>query len=34
VPSQDVLWVAPDAICDTKALMTLVDGTIVYRNGI
>jgi predicted amidohydrolase YtcJ len=34
VLSQDTLSVAPDAIRDTKALMTIVGGKIVYRNGI
>jgi len=33
VLSQDILSVAPDAIRDTKALMTVVGGKIVYRNG-
>jgi hypothetical protein len=34
VLSQDILSVAPDAIRDTKALMTVVGGKIVYRNGL
>jgi predicted amidohydrolase YtcJ len=34
VLSQDILSVAPDAIRDTRALMTVVGGKIVYRNGI
>jgi predicted amidohydrolase YtcJ len=34
VLSQDTLLVVPDAIRDTKALMTIVGGKIVYRNGI
>jgi len=34
VLSQDILNVAPDAIRDTKALMTVVGGKIVYRNGL
>jgi hypothetical protein len=34
VLSQDILSVPPDAIRDTKALMTVVGGKIVYRNGI
>ncbi len=34
VLSQDILSVPPDAIRDTKALMTVVGGRIVYRNGI
>jgi predicted amidohydrolase YtcJ len=34
VLSQDVTVVPPDAIRDTKALMTVVGGRIVYRNGI
>jgi len=34
VLSQDVLSVAPDAIRDTKALMTVLGGKIVYRNGL
>ena len=34
VLSQDILSVAPDAIRDTKALMTVVGGKMVYRNGI
>ena len=33
VLSQDILNVPPDAIRDTKALMTVVGGKIVYRNG-
>jgi predicted amidohydrolase YtcJ len=33
VLSQDVLSVPPDAIRDTKALMTIVDGKIVHRAG-
>jgi predicted amidohydrolase YtcJ len=34
VLSQDVLSVSPDAIRDTKALMTVVGGKVVYRNGL
>jgi hypothetical protein len=34
VLSQDIFSVAPDAIRDTKALMTVVGGKIVYRNGL
>lgn len=34
VLSQDILSVAPDSIRDTKALMTVVGGKVVYRNGI
>ena len=34
VLSQDILAVAPDAIRDTRALMTVVGGKVVYRNGI
>jgi predicted amidohydrolase YtcJ len=34
VLSQDILAVAPDAIRDTRALMTIVGGKVVYRNGI
>jgi predicted amidohydrolase YtcJ len=34
VLSQDILSVAPDAIRDTRALMTVLGGKIVYRNGI
>jgi hypothetical protein len=34
VLSQDILAVPPDAIRDTKALMTVVGGRMVYRNGI
>jgi predicted amidohydrolase YtcJ len=34
VLSQDLLSVPPDAIRDTKALMTVVGGKVVYRNGI
>jgi predicted amidohydrolase YtcJ len=34
VLSQDILAVPPDAIRDTKALMSLVGGKVVYRNGI
>ncbi|MBO0763424.1 MAG: amidohydrolase [Hyphomicrobiaceae bacterium] len=34
VLSQDILSVPPDAIRDTKALLTLVGGNVVYRNGI
>jgi hypothetical protein len=34
VLSQDILAVPPDAIRDTKALMTVVGGRVVYRNGI
>jgi predicted amidohydrolase YtcJ len=34
VLSQDITAVAPDAIRDTKALMTVVGGKVVYRNGI
>jgi len=34
VLSQDILSVAADEIRDTKALMTIVGGRIVYRNGI
>jgi predicted amidohydrolase YtcJ len=34
VISQDVLSVAPDAIRDTKALLTAVGGKVVYRSGI
>jgi predicted amidohydrolase YtcJ len=32
VLSQNILSIAPDAIRDTKALMTIVGGRIVYRN--
>jgi predicted amidohydrolase YtcJ len=34
VLSQDILAVAPDAIRDTRALMTVVGGKVVYRNGL
>jgi predicted amidohydrolase YtcJ len=34
VLSQDILSVAPDAIRDTKAHLTVVGGKVVYRNGI
>jgi len=34
VLSQDITSVAPDAIRNTKALMTVVGGKIVYRNGL
>jgi predicted amidohydrolase YtcJ len=34
VLSQDILAVSPDEIRDTKALMTMVGGKIVYQNGI
>jgi predicted amidohydrolase YtcJ len=34
VLSQDILTVPPQAIRDTKALMTVVGGDIVYRSGI
>ena len=34
VLSQDILSVPPDAIRNTKALMTVVGGKVVYRNGI
>jgi predicted amidohydrolase YtcJ len=34
VLSQDILNVPPDAIRDTKALLTVVGGKMVYRNGI
>ncbi|TMJ02433.1 MAG: amidohydrolase [Alphaproteobacteria bacterium] len=34
VLSQDILSVPPDAIRDTRALMTVVGGKVVYRNGI
>jgi predicted amidohydrolase YtcJ len=34
VLSQDILAVAPDAIRDTRALMTIVGGKVVYRNGL
>jgi predicted amidohydrolase YtcJ len=34
VLSQDILAVAPDAIRETKAHLTVVGGKIVYRNGI
>jgi predicted amidohydrolase YtcJ len=34
VLSQDILSVPPDAIRETKALMTVVGGKVVYRNGI
>jgi predicted amidohydrolase YtcJ len=34
VLSQDILNVPPDAIRDTRALMTVVGGKVVYRNGI
>ena len=34
VLSQDILAVPPDAIRDTKALLTVVGGKVVYRNGI
>jgi predicted amidohydrolase YtcJ len=33
VLSHDILAVPPDAIRDTKALMTVLGGKIVYRNG-
>jgi predicted amidohydrolase YtcJ len=34
VLSQDVLAVPPDAIRATRALLTVVGGKIVYRNGL
>ncbi|MEJ0074786.1 MAG: amidohydrolase [Alphaproteobacteria bacterium] len=34
VLSQDILAVPPDSIRDTKALMTVVGGKVVYRNGL
>jgi predicted amidohydrolase YtcJ len=34
VISQDILSVPPDAIRDSKALMTVVGGKVVYRNGL
>jgi predicted amidohydrolase YtcJ len=34
VLSQDILSVPPDAIRETKALLTVVGGKVVYRNGI
>jgi predicted amidohydrolase YtcJ len=34
VLSQDILSITPDAIRDTKALMTIVAGRIVHRDGI
>src|SRR5215213_945331 len=34
VLSQDILNVPPDAIRDTKALLTVVGGKVVYRNGL
>ncbi len=34
VLSQDVLAVAPDRLRETRALMTIVGGRIVYRNGL
>ena len=34
VLSQDILSVAPDAIRDTRALMTVVGGKVVYRSGL
>jgi predicted amidohydrolase YtcJ len=34
VLSQDILSVPPQAIRDTRALMTIVGGDIVYRSGI
>ncbi|MEA2874896.1 MAG: hypothetical protein QOF14_92 [Hyphomicrobiales bacterium] len=34
VLSQDILNVPPDAIRDTRALMTVVGGKVVYRNGL
>jgi hypothetical protein len=34
VLSQNILEVPPDSIRDTKALLTLVGGKVVYRNGI
>src|SRR5689334_2507913 len=34
VLSQDILAVPPDAIRDTRALMTVLGGKVVYRNGI
>jgi hypothetical protein len=34
VLSQDILNVPPDAIRNTKALMTVVGGKVVYRNGL
>jgi len=34
VLSQDILAVPPDAIRDTKALLTTVGGKIVHRAGI
>jgi predicted amidohydrolase YtcJ len=34
VLSQDILSVPADAIRETKALVTVVGGKVVYRNGI
>jgi predicted amidohydrolase YtcJ len=34
VLSQDILAVPADAIRDTKALMTVLGGKVVYRNGL
>jgi predicted amidohydrolase YtcJ len=34
VLSQDILSVPPEAIRETNALMTVVGGSVVYRNGI
>ena len=34
VLSQDILSVPPDAIRNTKALMTVLGGMVVYRNGL
>ena len=34
VLSQDILSVPADALRETKALMTVVGGKVVYRNGI
>jgi predicted amidohydrolase YtcJ len=34
VLSQDILSVLADAIRETKAVMTVVGGKVVYRNGI
>jgi len=34
VLSQDITTVPPDAIRDTKALMTVLGGKVVYRNGL
>ena len=34
VLSQDILAVPPDAVKDTKAMMTVVGGKIMYRQGL